>query len=678
MFPIKPKFKNTVLFLLACLAAAAFFLFLYYYDNKYTARAPVSQEGIVIPDTVSLDADRPVYLADGWELYPDVLLSPDEIADTDIQPVPTFIGQRLNFSSFHSDGSPYGQATYRLRLRSGNGPALYNVLLQEVYSSCLVYVNGAVAASSGSITPYDPQIRDLSFSVPLNPSAEVVIQVRNDTHYYSGITYPPLLGTPQAVHTQSGFRFLFYGFLCFSSLALALFSISIWFGSRKWKQDRLYLWFGILSTAFSIRVSYPFVRMAGDLPIRTLYALEDAASLLVICCAVKITLILCGLDGRKPFDFFWRISLRMVLVGILIPLFILPFFPAFTPVYGQIIFWYKLLTALLLTGLALYGGLKHLAHATFLLCGIGIYSISLAAHVITLNRFEPARTCWQDEYGTFLLVIFFAIIMSLRMFALMRENIQLTYHLQEEVAEKTKSLSAVLEERRQFLAGAAHDLKTPMTSLKTFIQLIEDGGVGLDQETRGYLQFLHRKADEMQDRLEWIHTFAIQDVSPHNMHELDLSVLLRDFHEMNLPDLETSGVNFLLKLPDAPCRICGDEQRLLQVLQNLVYNALSFTPMDGTITLALKTTGETAVLTVADTGQGITPEDLPRIFDRFFTHRESGGGTGLGLYLVKTIIQEHAGAITVESEPGAGTCFHICLPLVREKTDPIDFKSTGP
>lgn len=168
MFPIKPKFKNTVLFLLACLAAAAFFLFLYHYDNKYTARAPVSQEGIVIPDTVSLDADRPVYLADGWELYPDVLLSPDEIADTDIQPVPTFIGQRLNFSSFHSDGSPYGQATYRLRLRSGNGPALYNVLLQEVYSSCLVYVNSAVAASSGSITPYDPQIRDLSFSVPLN------------------------------------------------------------------------------------------------------------------------------------------------------------------------------------------------------------------------------------------------------------------------------------------------------------------------------------------------------------------------------------------------------------------------------------------------------------------------------------------------------------------------------
>ena len=81
------------------------------------------------------------------------------------------------------------------------------------------------------------------------------------------------------------------------------------------------------------------------------------------------------------------------------------------------------------------------------------------------------------------------------MFALMRENIQLTYHLQEEVAEKTKSLSAVLEERRQFLAGAAHDLKTPMTSLKTFIQLIEDGGVGLDQETHGYLQFLHRKAD---------------------------------------------------------------------------------------------------------------------------------------------------------------------------------------
>lgn len=110
--------------------------------------------------------------------------------------------------------------------------------------------------------------------------------------------------------------------------------------------------------------------------------------------------------------------------------------------------------------------------------------------------------------------------------------------------------------------------------------------------------------------------------------------------------------------------IYGDKRKLTSVLQNLVYNAVSFTSEGGTIYLSLSKGEEFAILCVKDTGSGISEEDIPRIFDPLFTNRNNKNSNGMGLFIVKSIITEHGGTIEVASELGKGTMFTIRLPII--------------
>ena len=128
--------------------------------------------------------------------------------------------------------------------------------------------------------------------------------------------------------------------------------------------------------------------------------------------------------------------------------------------------------------------------------------------------------------------------------------------------------------------------------------------------------------------------------------------------------MELSDVTFSLALPAEPLWVRGSEDRLRTALENLCYNALSFTPEDGVITLALRREGQLAAITVRDTGHGIPPEDLPHVFTRGFTRRDDNSGDGLGLYIVRTVALEHNGSVDAVSQPGKGSLFTLRLPLL--------------
>jgi len=122
-----------------------------------------------------------------------------------------------------------------------------------------------------------------------------------------------------------------------------------------------------------------------------------------------------------------------------------------------------------------------------------------------------------------------------------------------------------------------------------------------------------------------------------------------------------------------PASVLGDADQLKQVLVALLDNALKYTPYEGTISLSLTTDERFAIVKVSDTGIGISPDDLPHIFERFYradrTRSRDRGGSGLGLAIVQSIVQEHQGTIEVESTPGRGSTFTLSLPLA-----PIHFK----
>lgn len=155
---------------------------------------------------------------------------------------------------------------------------------------------------------------------------------------------------------------------------------------------------------------------------------------------------------------------------------------------------------------------------------------------------------------------------------------------------------------------------------------------------------------------------TIQDALPRNSEPLNLTALVSEFYQTNLPDMEASGVSFSLNIPSQPCITIGDRRQLWRVLENIVYNALEFTPIDGLISMTLKLDPLLAVLKITDTGSGISPHDLPHIFDRFFSRRQERSGSGLGLYMVRTIVHEHGGEIIAKSCQGEGTSFMIQLP----------------
>lgn len=249
----------------------------------------------------------------------------------------------------------------------------------------------------------------------------------------------------------------------------------------------------------------------------------------------------------------------------------------------------------------------------------------------------------------------------------LRLNNRLNEHLQEEVERHTQSLSKLLEERKLLLSGFAHDLKTPITSITTFTRLVEMDNTHLDDESREYLTIIRRKTSEIQDQLSALHAFTYVDTEPTVWEIFDFCELVQTFFEKNKPDVDVTGIQFLLKKTNhLPIWINGDKRKLTSVLQNLVYNAVSFTPPDGTIQLTIKREQDFAVLDVEDSGTGIAESDLPHIFDRFFTLRQKDGGNGMGLFIVKSILTEHHGHVDVHSVVGKGTVFTIKLPTVTK------------
>ena len=168
----------------------------------------------------------------------------------------------------------------------------------------------------------------------------------------------------------------------------------------------------------------------------------------------------------------------------------------------------------------------------------------------------------------------------------------------------------------------------------------------------------------MEDRFNSLQGFSREERLHLTAGSLCLNDFMQRFYQANRPDIELSGHTFHLELPDAPLFVTGNPGRLQVALENLCYNALSFTPPDGSITLSLRREEDWALISVADTGVGIRPEDLPHVFKRGFTRRADHSGDGLGLFIVHTVALEHGGMAKVDSRPNEGAVFSLYLPLV--------------
>lgn len=215
--------------------------------------------------------------------------------------------------------------------------------------------------------------------------------------------------------------------------------------------------------------------------------------------------------------------------------------------------------------------------------------------------------------------------------------------------------------RRDLVADVAHELRTPLAVLQAHSEALLDGVV---EHTPEQTASLHEEVLRLATMVDDLQTLANAEAAAlHLVREAcDLAALADSAAEAIAPQAATAGVRLNLDL--TPATIEGDPVRLHQVIANLLSNALKFTPHGGTVVLVVDRTADRARLVVADTGVGIADADLPHVFDRFWRGAgTTAAGTGIGLSIVKELVQAHDGDIAIEARPGAGTRVTVTFPL---------------
>ncbi|HBF0210077.1 TPA: histidine kinase, partial [Clostridioides difficile] len=587
----------------------------------------------------------------------------------DIKPEYVFIGQYPDFSMRKGNQSPYGNATYRMRIKNEGEDKLLSLELPEIFSASEVWINGEIVSKLGDVgtEKYRPKIKNSVVSFIAKKDTEIIINVSNFSHYYSGLYYPPALGETKDISNMMFYRLLFYSIICFTTFAIAIFSLSVWFLSNK---SKLYLYFGCMCVFFAIHVSYPFVHLLGLPLVSFTYAVEDSSYFMVVLCIICINGSISKIEEDKVYRFLiLPLGITMSIISIVIPIILLPYDMYFVNIYGKLIDIYKYIVFIYILMSSLVSIYKKTCSehiSSYILVSVNtVFGISILFDAVTSNRFEPIFTGWQTEYCGFIIVILFSLMMINRNRIIIKENEKLTRNLEHEVEVRTNELTTLLNERKKFLADVAHDLKAPVSAIQSFIDLIKVGNIHVDEETRTYLYAINQKSNEVQNRVRSLQEFTSQDKSIGISEKICLNDFIKEIYENNLPDTQACGVNFETYILEKKIYAKINKEMLTRAFENLIYNALTFTPFDGKIILSMDKEDGFAIIKVSDNGKGIPPENIPKVFDRFFTERDNNEpkGQGLGLYIVKSIIREHGGEIFVDSELGKGTVFTIKLSL---------------
>lgn len=230
---------------------------------------------------------------------------------------------------------------------------------------------------------------------------------------------------------------------------------------------------------------------------------------------------------------------------------------------------------------------------------------------------------------------------------------------------------AKFEEQYRDLAslagGLAHEIKNPLSTIRMNVQLLaEDLADPQTQEQRRALRkidVVQRECDRLSEILDDFLRFA--RITELNLTPVDVNEIVEDIIEFSRPRIEVAGILLREDLPPRLPKVRLDPDLFRQAMLNLFLNAESVMKSGGELIVQTRKSGSDVVIDVIDTGPGMTAELKEKIFKPFFSTRP--GGTGLGLPTTKRIVEAHGGRITVDSEPGKGTAFHIAIPCAKEE-----------
>ncbi|MEO6589778.1 MAG: ATP-binding protein [Pyrinomonadaceae bacterium] len=274
-----------------------------------------------------------------------------------------------------------------------------------------------------------------------------------------------------------------------------------------------------------------------------------------------------------------------------------------------------------------------------------LYTTSLDGKPLILNvAVAPLRSVSETQTGAIIVL----------------ENVSSRVKLEETLQQSEKLSSIGL-----LAAGVAHEVNTPLTGVSSYTQML----LGMVPETdpkHALLLKMHKQTERASNIVGNLLNFS-RTGNAAEFTEIDINKLLNDTLQLLEPQMRKSQVEVVKNYADIPPKVFGNAGKLQQVFTNLILNARDAMLGGGNITLKTSSDEEQVFVEVSDTGEGILPENLNKIYDPFFTTKSVGSGTGLGLAVSYGIVQEHAGTIEAASEIGKGTTFQLTFPIAHKQ-----------
>ncbi len=247
------------------------------------------------------------------------------------------------------------------------------------------------------------------------------------------------------------------------------------------------------------------------------------------------------------------------------------------------------------------------------------------------------------------------------------------------IVKNMEKIRKMDDQRRELVANVSHDLRTPISIIRGYVETVLIKEDTLSQiERKQYLETILKSTDRLLNLVEELFELSKLEAKEKipSLEIFSLTELIQDIHQKNLINARSRNITFNLDISGASPFINADIGMIEKVFQNLIDNALKFTPPDGQVTLTVSTKDpDSLTASVSDSGPGLTEEEIAHIFDRFYQVKRvsspKSSGTGLGLAIVKKIMDLHGFEITVESMPTVGTSFILTFPAIKRNVVPV-------
>lgn len=655
--------KEKFIFISIIFGYAALFMVFIAIDHLSGSTLPEAKHGVMNLENWDFQKDGNVQLNGKWTLYPNQILSPKEIASAKGKD-PLFVDVPSNVK-LAKQGINVDYGTYKLTIKSKLDNQVFGISTSFIYSANRSYFNGQVIGQSGSPSnkpDFTAQNRPYTSFFPLHKGDnELVVQFSNFGKTPGwGIAKPITFGTQDQIVRENKISFLNDTVMITAFFITGLYFLGFYLQRKK---DKHLLFFSVMCLLFSF-----IILMIGKERIIFLLFPSISFSLLNSMRAISTVFVSIAVFLYLYFAYREIVSKRFILIAtvscglvLIIDFLTVGFIGHSSYILHSVL---AVSTLVYITYIFTIAAIRKMEGSLYLT----IASISMSAFVIltTISAYTGKTAfSFNSIYSlpTVIALLAIVLLMAQQFAGAFRENEVLSWKLLR--VDRLKD---------EFIAKTSHEFKTPLNSIINICQTLLAGkGKRTIEEEKENMQLVIRMGYRLSNLVNDILDLEKIKQGMLQIHPVPVDIYALVCSEMNFYNLLSrhKNLNIMNHIPDDLPLVLADENRFRQILTNLVDNAIKYTA-EGQITLSASKLNDNMIkVTVTDTGSGISEADRQTIFESFQqAEMNKDDGAGLGLSIVKQLVQLQNGDIWVESEEGKGSAFHFTLPIVHHESVP--------